>query len=381
MRSIPFGKPILGDAERQAVFEVMDSGIMAHGPRIGAFEAAFAELTAAPHAVGVASCTAGLHLLYFHLGLGPGDEVVVPAMTHTATAHAVELTGARAVFVDAERRTGNLDLDALEDAIGERTRAVSVVHYLGMPVDMVRVCEIARRHGLPVIEDAALAVGTRLDGVHAGLHGDAGVFSFSPVKHMTTAEGGMVITRHADLAASLTRKRAFGMDRHVGQRKVPGLYDVLGLGLNYRMNEIQAAIGVEQVKRMPGFLEARKRNHEALTKELSQIDEVTLLASSEGRFQSSYYCHAMVLDESLAKRRPELMAALKERGVGTSIYYPHPVPLMTYYREKYGHADGDFPAAQWISDQSVALPVGPHAGPDDMVYIGTAVKEAIMEVR
>lgn len=381
MRSIPFGKPILGDEEKQAVLEVMDSGVMAHGPRIGAFEAAFAEFTGAPHAVGVASCTAGLHLLYFHLGIGPGDEVIVPAMTHTATAHAVELSGARAVFVDAEPRTGNLDLDQLEAALTDRTRAISVVHFLGMPVDMHRVCEIARARSLPVIEDAALAVGTTLDGIHAGLLGDAAVFSFYPVKHMTTAEGGMVVTRHADLAAAVRRKRAFGMDRHVGERAVPGLYDVLELGFNYRMNELQAAIGVEQLKRVPGFLEARARNYRGLENALQGIEGITFLESSREGFQSSYYCHSVVLDEPLAKKRAELMAALKQRGVGTSIYYPHPVPLMTHYREKYGYEDGTFPVAQWISDRSVALPVGPHLGAEDMAYIGDAFRDAIAEVR
>jgi len=177
MLNIPFGKPILGDEEKQAVLEVMDSGILAHGKKIHEFEDAFAKFTGASAAAGLASCTAALHLFYFHLGIGPGDEVIVPAQTHTATAHAVELVGAKPVFVDAESRTGNIDIDQIEGAITGRTRAISVVHFLGMPVDMDRINAIAEKHDLRVLEDCALAIGTRFKGVHAGLLGGAGCFS------------------------------------------------------------------------------------------------------------------------------------------------------------------------------------------------------------
>ena len=379
MRSIPFGAPILGDSERQAVLEVMDSGILVHGPRFKAFEAAFAAFTGAPHAVAVASCTAGLHLAYFHLGLGPGDEVIVPAMTHTATAHAVELTGARPVFVDAEERTGNIDLQQLAAAITPRTRAISVVHFLGMPVDMAQVNAIAKQHGLFVVEDCALGVGSRFQDIHVGLHGDVGCFSFYPVKHMTTGEGGMLITRDGEIARSIGLKRAFGVDRHVGERKVPGLYDVVDLGFNYRMSEVEAAMGICQLERVPSFLARRRANHEAMTKGLQGIDEVELLDSSHGPFQSSYYCLSMLLAPKLAPKREALMSALGSRGVGTSIYYPAPVPRMTYYRAKYGYPAGGFPRAERISDTSVALPVGPHLDEADVDYVVAAVKESIQE--
>ncbi len=380
-RTIPFGKPILGEEERQAVLSVLDSGILVHGPKIKEFEAAFARFAGAPHAVGVASCTAGLHLAYFHLGMGPGDEVIVPAMTHTATAHAVELTGARPVFVDAEPRTGNIDLDRLEQAITPRTRAISVVHYLGMPVDMPRVVDIARRHELFLVEDCALAVGSRIGGRHAGLFGDLGVFSFYPVKHLTTAEGGLVITRRADLAEAFSLKRAFGVDRHVGERTLPGLYDVVALGFNYRMSELEAALGVEQVKRAPDFLAARRANYEALSRGLAGVPGISVFESTGGDFQSSYYCHAIILSDDLAPRRPRIIANLKARGVGTSIYYPHPVPAMRYYREKYGLSESDFPVAARIANQSIALPVGPHLSVQDMEYVATAVRAALREER
>jgi len=379
LRSIPFGKPMIGEGEKRLVLEVLDGPTLVHGPRAKAFEADFAAATGAPHAVTVSSCTAGMHLTYFLLRLGPGDEVVVPAQTHTATAHAVELTGARAVFVDSESATGNIDIDAIESAISERTRAVAVVHYLGEPVDMPRVTDIARRHDLFVLEDCALAIGTRLGETHAGLHGDAGAFSFYPVKHMTTAEGGMVITRHADLADRLTRQRAFGVDRTPHERTVPGVYDVTDLGSNYRLNEIQAALGIAQLRRVEGFLARRKENYLALRDSLSELDELTVLSASEGDAQSSYYCLVAVLDPDLEDRRVDIVDGLKAQGVGTSVYYPHPVPLMSYYRERYGHRSGEFPVAEWISDCSIALPVGPHLDIDDMFYIGKAMRTALQD--
>ena len=379
MREIPFGRPIIGDAERNAVLDVLSGPILVHGPRSAAFERAFAEWTGAPHAVSVSSCTAGMHLVYFALGYGPGDEVLVPAQTHTATAHAVELTGAKAVFVDAEAATGNISIDAIEAAITPRTRAIAVVHYLGVPVDMRRVVEIARRHGLFVLEDCALAIGTRLDGTHAGLWGDAGVFSFYPVKHMTTAEGGMILTRDRDLAGKLTHLRAFGVDRHMGERKIPGVYDVTALGFNYRMNEIEAAIGIEQVKRLDDILARRAANFRALDAGLRDIRGLTLFEGPPQGGIGSHYCLSMVLDPALAARRLEIVAKINARGVGTSIYYPRAVPLMRYYAEKYGYRAGSWPNAERISDHSIALPVGPHLDEGDMAYIAETVRDALRE--
>lgn len=381
MRNIPFGRPMIGEAERQAVLAVLDGPTLVHGPRSREFEEAFAAYTGAKHAIACSSCTAGLHLYYFARGIGAGDEVIVPAQTHTATAHAVELVGATPVFVDADPVTGNIDVGAVEACLTERTKAVSVVHYLGRAVDMVRLRAITDRHGLPIIEDCALAVGTRQDGVHAGMLGDAGSFSFYPVKHMTTAEGGMVITNDDELAAKLRLQRAFCVDRTPGERTVPGVYDVVGLGFNYRMNEIQAALGVEQLRRVDGFLAARRDNYTALAEALGRIEGLTVVASGDaGTDVSSHYCLSVLLDARLEAKRLEIITALKARGVGTSIYYPHPVPHMTYYRRKYGFAADSFPVATRLSNASIALPVGPHLTVDDMTYIAKSLKESITEV-
>jgi len=378
-RTVAFGAPMIGEEERAAVADVLSGPILVHGPRATRFEEEFAAYVGAPHAVTVSSCTAGMHLIWFTVGIGPGDEVIVPAQTHVATAHAVELTGARPVFVDAEVASGNIDVTAIGRAITPRTRGITVVHFLGMPVDMVPVVALARQHGLFVLEDCALAIGTKLDGVHAGLHGDAGVFSFYPVKHMTTAEGGMIVTRDAELASRVKLRKAFGVDRTHGERKIPGTYDVVALGFNYRMNELQAAIGSVQVRKLNGFLVARQENYAALERALSGVRGIELLASGGDRFQHSRYCLSIVLAANLAQRRAAIVAELNARGVGTSVYYPQPVPRLTYYR-KYGWKDGDFPAAERISDCSIALPVGPHLGPQDMSYISETVRSVIKDI-
>jgi len=381
MSEIPFARPIIEREERDAVMEVLEGPILVHGPRATGFEDAFAAYCDAPHAISVSSCTAGMHLFYFAQGLGPGDEVIVPAQTHVATAHAVALTGATPVFVDAKPDTGNIDLAALEDAITERTRGIAVVHYLGVPVDVPRVTEIAKRHDLFVLEDCALAIGSRLNGTHAGLFGDVGVFSFYPVKHMTTAEGGMIITRDAALAERLRLRKAFGVDRTHGERAVPGHYDAVALGFNYRMNELQAAIGIEQVKKLDRFLGQRSRNYEALLGTLTEIEGISLFRPPAAPYENSHYCLSIMLDEDLVDRRPEIMSGMKAKGVGTSIYYPRPVPYMTYYRQSLGAAEGLFPVATHISDSSVALPVGPHLNEEDMGTVAKALATSIRKVR
>lgn len=377
IRQIAFGRPIIGEEERAAVLDVLSGPILVHGPRATQFETAFAAYTGAPHAVSVSSCTAGMHLVYFALALGVGDEVIVPAQTHVATAHAVELTGAKPVFVDADAETGNIDIAAIERVATPRTKAIAVVHFLGMPVDMTQVVELARRRGWFVLEDCALALGTRVDGTHAGLIGDVGVFSFYPVKHITTAEGGMIITRDAKLAQALRLKKAFGVNRSHGERVVPGVYDVDTLGFNYRMSELHAALGIVQMKKIEDFLARRKTNYQALARALAGIPGLRLLRSSGGRFISSYYCLSIVLEPSLIPRRLEIVEHLKAQGVGTSVYYPHAVPHLAYYREKYGFAADSFAVARSISDGSIALPVGPHLDEEDMRHIGSAVRRAM----
>ena len=317
-----------------------------------------------------------MFLAYFNWGFEAGDEVIVPAQTHVATAHAVELVGAKPVFVDAEIKTGNIDVDKIEENITDKTKAIAVVHYLGLPVNMERVMEIARQHNLFVLEDCALALGSYYKDIHAGLWGDAGCYSFYPVKHITTAEGGMLITKHEELVGQIRHKKAFGVDRHQGERKIPGVYDVTDLGLNYRMNEIQAALGIEQMKKIDGWLERRRRNAEILREGISELTGVHQFEFSGGDYVSSAYCHSVVLED-----RDRVAKYLNEHGVGTSIYYPRAVPHFSYYREKYGYTNDSFPVAAAISGQLIALPVGPHLDENDMRYVVSMLKAALETLR
>lgn len=375
LKQIPFARPTIGDEERAVAMEVLSGHVLVHGPRIHEFEDRFAQWAGAEKSVAVSSCTAGLHLAYFHRELGAGDEVIVPAMTHVATAHSVEYVGAKPVFVDAEIETGNIDIDQIEAAITQNTRAISLVHYLGMPVDMDRINAIAEKHNLFVVEDCALAFGSKYKDVQMGLWGDIGLFSLYPVKHMTTLEGGLILSKHDKVLEKIALQRAFGVDRTHGERKIPGQYDVNMLGFNYRMNELQAAIGVLQVDRLNTFLDARKRNYDQLTHSLENVEGIGHFKTSHGDFVSSYYCKSIILQNGLENKRVEFIEKLNELGVGTSIYYPCPVPELTYYKNKYGDPAEKFPVARKIAYETIALPVGPHLKTDDAEYIGNAVKQ------
>jgi perosamine synthetase len=377
---IPFGKPMLDAAEIEAVVKVLSGTTLVHGPVTHAFESKFAARLGAAEAISVSSCTAGLHLSLFVRGVGAGDRVAVPAMTHVATAHVVELCGATPVFVDVEPDTGNIDANAL-DAVADGMRAIEVVHYLGLPCDMDRIESIAARVGAFVVEDCALSLGASYGGRQTGNFGMTGNFSFYPVKHMTTIEGGMVTTNDAAIAAKIRQAKAFGYDRTIAQRTRPGIYDVVALGFNYRMNEVEAAVGLVQMDKLDRFAAARERNYKNLRAALLEIDEATVFAPTKGKAKSSHYCLNLVLPRDGRIDRDVLVKHLNALGIGTSVHYPAAVPLFTYYREKYGHRAGEFPVAEWLAAQTVSLPVGPHLGENASARIAAAVKTGMVAAR
>ncbi len=381
VREIPFARPWITAEDKQAVMKVLDGHVLTHGPECKNFEAEFAAfLGPDAHAVSMSSCMGALHVAYLHFGIGKGDEVIVPAQTHTATVHAVEWVGATSVFVDCDPATGNMLPEAIERAVTPKTKAISVVHFVGFPCKMDRIMKLAEKHKLKVIEDCAIALGARLDGRHVGLFGDAGTFSFYPVKHITTGEGGMFVTRHKAVAEAVARLRAFGVDRTHAERAVPGYYDVPSLGLNYRMSEMQAALGRSQMKRIDENLGRRKDNFEALKKALAGFEHGRFLDESDPRMHTSPYCGCLILEGKLASKRNEFVAKVNALGLGTSIYYPQPVPRMKYYQEKYGYDAARYPGASKISDQGVALPCGVHLNAADMADVAEMVRRGAAEV-
>ena len=311
---------------------------------------------------------------------GPGDEIIVPAQTHVATVHAIEITGAVPVFVDCELNTGNIDINKLEEKISDKTKAISLVHFVGIPVEMDKICKIARKYKLVVIEDCALALGSFYKDKHVGLWGDVGCFSFYPVKHITTGEGGMLISKNKIIANKIASFRAFNVDREHSQRKVPGLYDVLGVGLNYRMSELQAALGCAQIDKIKKNLATRSQNFSFLKSFLLDEKDIRILDSSNKDAVNSHYCMVILLEGALAPKRNEIVLALKKYGVGCSIYYPNPVPRMSYYRKKYQIKFGEFLNSSIISDHSIALPVGPHLQKKHMKKIAELLMNVIREV-
>ena len=260
--------------------------------------------------------------------------------------------------------TGNI-------SVTNNTKAIALVHYLGVPVDILEIKKITDKYNLFLLEDCALAPGAYYNNKHVGLHGDAGVFSFYPVKHITTAEGGMIILKDEKLASKLRLKKAFGVDRTHGERKIPGMYETIELGFNYRISEIHAAIGIEQLKKLPLFLKKRKKNFDHLSKMLFNLKNARVILQPYNKTKiSCYYCLSILLNDKIVNKRSLIMENLKQLGIGTSIYYPQPVPRMKYYKEKYGYSQSKFINAAIFSDNSIALPVGPHLEISDMEIIG-----------
>ncbi len=366
---IPFGKPLIDNKEIKSVINVLKSGIYAHGPISNLFEKKFCNFTGAKYSTTVSSCTAGMHLFYFALGIGRGDEVIVPAQTHTATAHAVELAGAKPVFIDCDSSTGNIDPQKIQEKISKKTKAICVVHFLGIPVDMKKINSIAKKNKLFVLEDCALSLGASYNKVHTGLLGDAGVFSFYPAKHITTGEGGVLITKNKKILNRIKLLKSLGINKTFLERKTPGIYDAIEVGFNYRMSEIHASIGVKQIEKINKFIQKRKKNFYFLKRNLQKNKNIYILDANNQKSKNSFYCMNVILSKRLSKNRMKIIKYLNERKIGTSIYYPQPVPRMSYYKKKYGYKKNNFTNAAIISDRSISLPVGPHLTLNDLKYI------------
>jgi len=382
MRKIEFARPIIGEEEKQAVMECLNSPQLVHGPRSLEFEESFVAFMGGGFATSTSSATTALQLAYLTLGIGSGDEVIVPSLTHVATANAVLSVGAKPVFVDVNLHDGNISVDQVIQAITPKTKAICVVHFLGVPVDMNEIIKVAKSNDLYVVEDCALALGARVEGKHVGLIGDFGAFSFYPAKHITTGEGGMLVSKESDLINLSKKIKAFYYDKNVGDRKIPGLYDIVGFGLNLRMSEIAATLGIAQLKRVKGFLEKRKHNYEVLDQNIGISKFGNLLPNSRSGAESANYCASFVLKPEFTEKRNTIASQMNEIGIGTSIYYPIALPLSAFYKSKPALSKTiSYNNAFYVSNSNIALGVGPHLEDDDMRYIAenlTAVLEKVL---
>jgi len=382
--TIPISRPFLGEEELAAVQEPLRDGWVVQGPRVAEFEAKFSEFTGAAHSIAVTSCTTALQIAVAALGTRPGDEVIVPSFTWVSTANVVELMGARAVFCDVELDSFNLDVSALEAAVTEATVGVIPVHLFGLPADMTAVNEVATRHGLWVVEDAACAFGTKTPEGHAGTLSKAGCFSFHPRKSITTGEGGMITTDDGEFAALARSLRDHGASisdhaRH-NQKGSFKLADYEHLGFNYRMTDIQGALGSVQMDRAGWILSERTRQAEFYDQALADLEWLRTPKVPAGVTHGwqAYVCLYAPQEPSLAnverlgEARNALMAALEEAGIATRPGTHAPV-LTKLYRERNGFGLDDFPQARMAEALSLALPL--YAGlPDEAL---TRVAEAL----
>jgi dTDP-4-amino-4,6-dideoxygalactose transaminase len=380
---LPFSRPDIGEEEIAEVVDCLRSGWITTGPKTARFEQDFAAAVGAPHALAFSSATGALHCVLLGLGVGAGDEVIVPALTWPATSNMVVACGANPVFADIDARTWNLDPEAVARALTPRTKAVIPVHFAGQPADLAALREVlqsAGRDDVAVLEDAAHAVGARYQGRPigdtAGLGTAAAVFSFHPIKNLTTAEGGMVTTHDAELARRVRLWRFHGVERdawkaYAASATAPSTYDVVLPGFKYNLSDLHAALGIHQLARLARFNARRTEIAAFYRRELGGRADLELPELA------AYDCvHPWHLFTVLPPERAGFMARLKQLGIGTGVHF-EAVHLHAYYRERYGWQPGSLPVAEKVCARIVSLPLFPTMTDEDAADVVAAVREAL----
>jgi perosamine synthetase len=367
--SIPLARPVLGEAEEQAVLEVLRSGILSLGPRLAAFEQAFAEQVNSPLASAVSSGTAGLHLALRAVGVEPGDEVVTSPFSFVASANAALYEGARPVFADIDPLTLNLDPQAAAVAVTERTRALLPVHIFGYPADMPAFETLARARGLALVEDACEALGAvHADGTPVGGRGHPAVFGFYANKQLTTGEGGMIA-----LADPLLKERV-DSERNQGRAPDMGWLDHDRLGFNYRLSDIACALGLAQLERLAEMLTARAELAGSYREALAEIEGLELPCADRGGTRRGWFVFVVQLPRGVD--RDGVVHALAAAGVQSKPYLPA-IHLMSFYRERFGHRPGQFPVCEDVAARSLALPFFPGMSEGEVARVAAALSEAL----
>ncbi|MEZ5641869.1 MAG: DegT/DnrJ/EryC1/StrS family aminotransferase [Burkholderiaceae bacterium] len=378
---IPFARPDIGEAEIEAVARTLRSGWVTTGPETKAFEQEFAAyLGGGVQAIAVNSATAGLHLALEAIGIGPGDEVIAPTLTFTATVEVARYLGADAKLVDVDPVTLNIDPACIEAAITPRTRAILPVHYGGLACDMAAIFDIARRHGLQVVEDAAHALPTTSQGTLVGqLPSAAAVFSFYANKTMTTGEGGMVVTADDALAARMKVMRLHGISRDAFDRfssRTPAwYYEIVAPGFKYNLTDTAAALGRVQLQRLPAFL-ARRRQLAA--RYLAELRDLPLVLPADAPAGETHAWHLFVLRLSDAARvtRDEVIQRLSDAGIGTSVHYV-PLHRQPYWRDRYGLTPEQFPVAEAAYQRMFSIPLFTAMSDDEQARVIGALRAAL----
>ena len=379
---LPFALPEIGDAEIAEVVDTLKSGWVTTGPKAKRFEAAFTEFLgdASLESIAVNSATAGLHLALEALGIGPGDEVITTTHTFTATAEVVRYLGADVVLVDIDPATLNIDPKALEAAITPRTKCILPVHYGGLAADMPAILEIARRHGLKVVEDAAHALPTLCAGALVGtLQSDITVFSFYANKTMTTGEGGMIVTRHPELAKRMKVMRLHGMSRDAFDRftaTVPSwYYEIVAPGFKYNLTDIAASLGLQQLKRIDAFQARRIELATLLNAGLAGLPLILPPMPTAGNTHS-WHLYVVRLTDDAKVSRDAFIERLFASGIGVSVHYI-PLHLQPYWRDRYALKPEQFPHSQHAFERMVTLPLYTRMTDADAARVCDAVRAAL----
>jgi dTDP-4-amino-4,6-dideoxygalactose transaminase len=371
-----FGRPAIGEEEIAEVVATLRSGWIGTGPRVARFEEMFRQYVGAEHAVAVNSCTAALHLALLVSGVGPGDEVITTPMTFCATANAILHTGARPVFADVERDTGNIAPDRIEAALTPRTRALLPVHFAGRPCRMDAIEALARRHGLLLIEDAAHAIEASVAGRKVGAIGDLTCFSFYVTKNVVTGEGGMVTTDRGDLADRIRMYALHGMSRDAWKRFSDAgyrHYEVLFPGFKYNMTDVQAALGIHQLARIGAAQRRRREIWERYDQALADLPVTCPAPVAAGAVHARHLYTILVHPEEIGKTRDQVLDELIGLRIGTGVHYTA-LHLHPYYRERLGHRPGDFPEAEYVGERTLSLPLSARLTDQDVTDVIDAVR-------
>jgi dTDP-4-amino-4,6-dideoxygalactose transaminase len=358
--AVPFAPPAIGPEEIGEVIAALESGWLSTGPRVHQFEEAFRRYVQAPHAIALNSCTAGLHLALLAGGIGPGDEVITSPMTFCATANVIVHVGATPVFADIEPETGNLDPRAVAAAVTAKTRALMTVHYAGRPANISALDQVARRHTLVTIEDAAHCIEGATGGRKVGSTADFTAFSFYATKNLTTGEGGLVTVRSAETAQWIRTASLHGMSRDGWARAATPLasrYDVVTPGFKYNMTDLQAAIGLHQLAAIERHAARRAEIWARYDDAIATLPVRTFEPVPDGD-RHARHLYTILIDGRQGLSRDDVSARLGEMGIATSIHFPA-VHLHTYYRERFGFRAGQFPEAERVADQVLSLPFSP----------------------
>lgn len=373
---VEFFKHDINDEDRRRVDDVLKSIFLTTGAYVADFEKNFSAYLNLPHTIGVTSCTAALHLALLAWNIGEGDEVITTPMSFCATSNSIMHAGAIPVFVDAEEETGNINADRIEEKITERTKAIMPVHLYGQMCDMKKIRRIADKYGLIVIEDAAHCIEGQRDGVRVGELGDAACFSFYATKNITSGEGG-AITVHDDAKADLLRMlRLHGIDKSAADRytKKYSHWDMSVLGWKYNMDNIQGALLIGQLERIDDLCARRANVFNKYKDALSSIRGVRLLKTIPDTKHACHLFTILVPDGN----RDDILLSLQEQGIGVAVNY-RPIHLLSYYRERFGFKEGDFPVAESIGKSTISLPLYPTLTKEEQDYVIKNIKEIVKD--